>query len=318
MYVVRLLNMGRGAALAGWLLGDGDDREASLRKSLEARFDQMLVALQRTYLHEGSVRSRDEHDVLADAWIDGFVQALAQLPVASLRVVSNTDIVAGAHRRLTYDLDRLPALHDAQGRIQPQLRSAWLALFAAEGASSWFGLVERVRELLVAIRQTGVALSHESLRETFGGWLDELRRAVTGHLGVAPWVDPRNLAQTGWGIVFPARISKARCEALQRALAPLLAQRRAQARDLFFVFADHEGYRPGDTASAFLGRAPRGATAANPADPETTGVPYYLLLIGSPERFPLSFSISWMCSTRWGGWTSAMISMPMPRMRATL
>jgi hypothetical protein len=288
-WIVKSLNAGQGSALADWLLGYGQDGFPALRSSLEARFDQALVSLQKLYLNTNMISFYDDQGHIDRAWIDGFVQELEQLPVESLRAVSDTDIVAAAHHRLIHDLDRTPDLHAAQGRIHPQLRAPWLALFAAEASRSWAGLVERFRDLLLAVCQAGLSLSDEGLRRASSGWLDELRRGVTGHLGVVPWVDPCDLAQTGWGIVFPAQMPRARRRALEHALGPLLDRRRVQAGDLFSIFADGQGYRPGETADQFLGRAPRRATAANPADPASTGVPYYLLLIGSPEEIPFEF-----------------------------
>jgi hypothetical protein len=48
------------------------------------------------------------------------------------------------------------------------------------------------------------------------------------------------------------------------------------------VYEAWEGYRPGETAKEFLER--HGASVYNPADPKR--VPYYLLLVGSPEQIP--------------------------------
>ncbi len=287
--IVQRLHAGQGSALAEWLLGQGDNGRTSLRSSLESRLEQALVALQRAYLIAGDVAFQDDQGLLDLAWIGGFIGELEQLPVESLRTVAETDIVVKAHARLTHDLDRMADLHYARGQMHPQLRTPWRALFAAEACKSWRALIDRLHDLLLEIREAGIVLSAEELRRVLTGWLDELRRRVTGHLGVVPWVDPRDLAQTGWGIVFPARTSRARRDALLQALAQLLDRRRAQAGGFFRIFIDGEGYRPGDTAGEFLGRSPRRATAANPADPATSGVPYYLLLIGSPEEIPFEF-----------------------------
>jgi hypothetical protein len=288
-WVVKLLSTGQGAALAEWLLGHGAEGRTVLRSTLEARFDQALVSLQRAYVDERTIPFYDDHGLLSTAWIGGFVQELEQLPVESLRVVLDTDIVAAAHRRLTCDLNRLPELCEGDANFQPELRTPLLALFSAEGSRSWRGLVERLGGLLLAVREAEIALPDERLRRALREWLDELRRRVSGHLGLVPWIDPCSLAQTGWGIVFPARLPKARREEVEQAMAPLLNWRRAQAGDLFFIFAEDEGYRLGETAGEFLGRSSRRATVVNPADPVSTGVPYYLLLVGSPEEIPFEF-----------------------------
>jgi hypothetical protein len=287
--IVKGLSTGQSTALAEWLLGQGNEARAALRGSLDARFDQALVAIQRAYLLDGRTSLRDAQGCLDAVWIDGFIQDLEQLPVESLRVLLDTDIVVAAHRRLTHDLEAVPELQESHMRVHPALHALRVALFSAEGSQSWRGLLARLHDLLMAIRQAGLILSDEELRQALGGWLDELRRRVTGHLGVVSWVNPCDLAQTGWGIVFPARMPKSHREAVQEALSPLLNWRRAQAGELFFIFADAEGYRPGETAGEFLRRPPRRAAAANPADPANTGVPYYLLLIGSPEEISFEF-----------------------------
>jgi hypothetical protein len=84
-------------------------------------------------------------------------------------------------------------------------------------------------------------------------------------------------------MVLPAKLDFHRREAIQEALWPLLERRRAQAGDLFRVYAD-DGYRPGESKSAFLARHGMGP---GPADPFK--MPYYLLLVGGPEEIPFRF-----------------------------
>jgi hypothetical protein len=85
-----------------------------------------------------------------------------------------------------------------------------------------------------------------------------------------------DLNQAGWGVVF----AEGADSALRRALGPLLEWRRNEAGALYRELE----YRPGESKNAFLSR--HGA-APGPVDPER--LPYYLLLVGSPEQIPFSF-----------------------------
>jgi hypothetical protein len=99
--------------------------------------------------------------------------------------------------------------------------------------------------------------------------------------------DADDLAQSGWGIVFPfaRKGSEAakRQAAIREALQPLLAHRRAQAtrRDerCYRECIGPDAYRPGETKQQFLARMGAGP---GPVDP--LKFPYYLLLVASPEE----------------------------------
>jgi hypothetical protein len=97
--------------------------------------------------------------------------------------------------------------------------------------------------------------------------------------GVAEGVDANDLASAGWGVIFPDA-GEDRVDAIREALAPLLARRHEQAGDLYRELT----YRAGETKQKFLGRQGMGA---GPAEPER--VPYYLLLVGSPQAIPFRF-----------------------------
>jgi Peptidase family C25 len=98
------------------------------------------------------------------------------------------------------------------------------------------------------------------------------------HAGVE--ADARDLAATGWGVVFAYDADPA----LLEALSPLLSLRQEQAGERFKVFAGADGYRPGESKNEFLERHGMGPGPANPDK-----VPYYLLIVGDPVLIPYRF-----------------------------
>ena len=287
--IVRLLNGGQGAALAQWLLDQENTNSATLRSTLESRFDQALAAVRKTYLSEGATGPLDKQGVLRSPWIDEFCWALDELPVESLKVLPGTDAIAGPLRMLVYVLGTLGGLRSEGRPSASEPRERLAALSRADAFDSWHEIVAGLRSVLTALRRARQPLRQSDFIDAMRAWLDELRRSVTGQLGTVPWVDPMQIGQTGWGIVFSASMPEDHCQIIQKALAPLLALRQRQAGVLYRVYAGRHGYRSGDTASMFLRRPPRNADAANPADPRATGVPYYLLLVGDPNDIPFSF-----------------------------
>jgi hypothetical protein len=111
-------------------------------------------------------------------------------------------------------------------------------------------------------------------------------RAMSGGVNYRPIdnVALGDLGQMGWGVVFAHDAAPSTREALR----PLLDRRRAQAnnvRELYREYAGPDGHRPNETAGAFVARhgvAP--GERANPAQ-----MPYYLLIVGDPERIPYRF-----------------------------
>jgi hypothetical protein len=106
-----------------------------------------------------------------------------------------------------------------------------------------------------------------------------------GHLGVIEGIDPLDLAQAGWGVIFANDARPAMIDSLR----PLLRLRKSQAQKLkegrYRELSGDQGYFPGDTKSSFLDR--HGAGGGGAADPDQ--LPYYLLIVGVPDVIPWSF-----------------------------
>jgi hypothetical protein len=115
------------------------------------------------------------------------------------------------------------------------------------------------------------------------------RQARKANYAVVEGVDPNDLAQAGWAVVFPAVAddpdAAERQAAIREALAPLLARRRAQATaggaDLYREYTGQLGYQDGESKQQYLRRLGAGPGAAKP-----TKVPYYLLLVATPDEIP--------------------------------
>ncbi len=111
-------------------------------------------------------------------------------------------------------------------------------------------------------------------------WHDRVSRS---HLGPKEGVDPKNLADTGWGLLLAFSDSD-KTPALLDALRPLLDLRRQQAGERYREYTGAQGYRPDEGKSQFLARH---GVGPGPADPDK--MPYYLLLVGDPEAIPYRF-----------------------------
>ena len=106
-------------------------------------------------------------------------------------------------------------------------------------------------------------------------WLHGLwRQLQRPSLGLPLDVDPDDVAQAGWAVVFHAD----EAGPVRSALEPLVERRRRLLpADRFKVLE----FRPGETWRRWLARH-----GVAPGTVEPWKVPYYLLLVGDPERVP--------------------------------
>ena len=96
-------------------------------------------------------------------------------------------------------------------------------------------------------------------------------------LGVKEGVNEKDLCQTGWGVVFADDADPV----VETALQPLLKLREDQAGERYHRYDFQVGK---DTRNSFLAKQGVGPGPANPDK-----VPYYLLIVGSPEKIPYDF-----------------------------
>jgi hypothetical protein len=100
----------------------------------------------------------------------------------------------------------------------------------------------------------------------------------TDHLGLPFDVDPLDITQAGWGLVFHVDENPD----VKEALKVLLARRTEQVTDAARLKVLE--YRTGESRQRWLAR--HGVAAGN-IDP--TRVPFYLLIVGCPSKIPFGF-----------------------------
>lgn len=99
-------------------------------------------------------------------------------------------------------------------------------------------------------------------------------------------LDPKNLGQVGWGVIFPATLPRDTLAALREALGELLAHRSEQAGPFYKEFSGGDGYQPEETAKEWLNRH---NASFGRVDPREGVPPYYLLIVGDPNTIPYHF-----------------------------
>jgi hypothetical protein len=279
--IVELLARGRARELAKFLLEDPDeapDDRSMLRAKLEQDARHKLSTLQDALgsaSQAGDAASRQ-------SWLEALIRDLRIVPVEALNAIERRPLPT--LEPLVRELDELARSVAAPS---PGLDGLLTELRAQSRTVSWNDLLDVLQGGLQALLvREDDPVSWADLLAALDRWLTAMQRPLAVR-GVVEGVDPTDLAQAGWGIIFsyedphlPQRVP-----AIKERLEPLLELRRSQAGQHFRIYEGAEAYRPNETASKFLAR--HGARVSDPADPEK--VPYYLLIVGSPVEIPFHF-----------------------------
>ncbi len=129
--------------------------------------------------------------------------------------------------------------------------------------------------------QSALQESHDAVR------LEELRfkAATRTPYPVKPGAgDPSRVEDVGWAVMFPADMHPRVREEIKDALQPLLELRREQAGDLFRIYEGGDAYRAGERKDQAFERLGVGPGLVDPQE-----MPFYVLLIGTPEEIPYGF-----------------------------
>jgi len=251
-----------------------DDK--TLRRARLDRQARTQFFVAQTSLRAASKAAELAANVAAQsAWLEAWIAELRDVPMDALipqqkrkaqivaPLVENVESMARSHRGLD------PLLTDL--RAQPR-------------DVPWDDLLDVLHSgIETLLRREDHPMPWPDLLTVLDRWLTSVQ-APFARRGVIEGIDPTDLAHAGWGIVFPYEASDAapKAAAIQAALQPLLDRRRSRAGERFKIYNGRAGYRPEDTASTFLARYD--ARPSDPVDPRK--VPYYLLLVGSPEEIP--------------------------------
>ncbi|HNT73909.1 MAG TPA: C25 family cysteine peptidase [Anaerolineae bacterium] len=318
--LVAYLAKGQVKELTTFLLSPDPDMQTEFKEKLKRETDQTLIAIGKEALNNDRIEALSQADgVTRQVWMEELLEKLLNLqtPLQAMTALSDFKYIVTTPITTVKLGEKLAAIAPDNAAWQDAI--AQINAVVAKGRSAaWRDLIDQaLRAALQAFcALPGAKADWPALRQALAAWIDELRREI-GHLGLIASLDPRKLNEAGWGVIFPARMAPARKKAIREVLEPLLCHRLIhvdlaiygdtakytdksldevlKARDAqgfnpkyqehFKIYEGGNGYRPNDTARAFLSR--HGARPEDPANPDQ--VPYYLLLVGTPEEIPFEF-----------------------------
>jgi hypothetical protein len=272
--------------LAALLLEDADERTVdstwlSSRVKEDAR--ERLGHVEIKVRLESRSLTLDGDAAAQLAWLEGLLEDLR--PIYALN--SPAPEMVNPLESLNRELDVLAGGVGSRSLGLDALRSD---LKAQPPDLVWRDLLDLLhRGLKAIIENRNEQVPWKDLLEALYRWLLDMAKAFGPRRAVKEGIEPTDLAQAGWGIIFahedPHAPPPFPASAIQQALQPLLDLRQSQAGARFKIYQGADGYRPNDTASSFASR--HDVRVSDPADPEK--VPYYLLIVGSPHEIPFHF-----------------------------
>jgi DNA-binding MarR family transcriptional regulator len=236
-------------------------------------------------------------------WLEQFEEALREIAEGAplhAEALATRLTEAGAPSRLAADrlVQAVARLRSAESSVLPIPTEATAAIERPSSASparkiftplkhqtlAWNGINATTGEPLlpqatleeIAALACGEVLPSAEIEE-LQRWRSRMKQ---DHLDTRFEFDVCNLAETGWGVIFP----EGRQDELRAAFAPLLALRKTQASVLKEGRYRELVYRHGEFKNRFLARHRVGP---GPADPDI--LPYYLLIVGNPEEISFRF-----------------------------
>ncbi len=257
---------------------------AELKEKLKSDALDKVLGINRTLLSGENARALEENTAARDVWLETLIQELVGVPIDSINNSISKGLVTQQTNKLIEYLKGAGQTSGAPGNVLFEALAQDLEALAHPQQSShpsWHNLVQALGSRLHA-SFASPDIAWANLLGTLNKWLGLLASEV-GHLGVKEGVDPNDLAQAGWGIIFGAKNPLA--PKIKEAMAPLLNLRQSEAGMRFRIYEGPDGYRPGDTARTFMGR--RGVEPTAPVDPDRA--PFYMLIVGDPDEIPFSF-----------------------------
>ena len=282
--IVRLLVENKLQELANLLFVDAD-LAPTIKRELEVklrRFAQDQMKAVADHSLGDHLAAKLMHNKAAQReWLQEFITGLQLVPITAINARRRRLIFV---RPLQDKLDELARVYPTVGTWLGDLRQKLIN----QPNLSWHDFLICLQAGLSArLDATNDPVSWIDLLATLRNWLKDVWHPLSVR-GVIEGVDPTDLAQAGWGIIFPVadQALPLTVAAIKEALKPLLDLRRSQAGQHFKEYYERgAGYRPNDTVRDFLRR--QNARPEDPADPDK--VPYYLLIVGSPEAIPFHF-----------------------------
>jgi len=272
----------------GVLFSEPDDQDIRKEKLKHDAVDKILGILGTLFSEESQQKALTNQDAFS-LWVNDFFGELRTLPVKPLQAMGHVKQDSNLKYSFTQQWlteDEALPLYKLVTKLK-EIQTPKLELLIEQldqfSSASWDDLLTILSDgllLLPDVTHTTKILS--ALKE----WVKALWGKIA-HLGTIEGVDPTDISQAGWGIIFPVTYSQKKVNDISGKLRPLLNLRKKQAKwdTLYKEYSGNQGYRPDDTASRFITR--HGARVTDPVDPSK--VPYYLLIVGSPEAIPFHF-----------------------------